>query len=285
MVAALNAEVQSELKRGSGPWIDTEHDGVPIVTVSRNQPTVHVILNHSDPHANAALSAAWSAVPLPANASPSSGDDDLAVWQPSTDRMWEFFAMKRHNGQWTAEWGGAMQDVSKNLGVYGPNAWPGAEPYWGVSAASFPLVGGAITVDQVRAGDINHALALGIPAPRAGVFAAPGQRTDGRSASPDALPEGALLRLDPKLNLNAFHLPPLALMMAETAQRYGIFIRDTSGIVSFYAEDPVSTTSVSSDPFYGPGGFYGGKEPSALLANFPWSHLQVMKLDLHTSRG
>lgn len=284
MVGALDAEVQSEVHDGSGPWINTEHDGVPIVTVPASQPTVRVILNRGDPSEDSTLRAAWSAVPLPANATPSSGDDDLAVWQPSTDRMWEFFDMTRQNGQWTASWGGAMQNVSQNLGVYGPNAWSGAEPYWGVSAASFPLVGGAILVQQVRNGDINHALALGIPAPRAGVFALPAQRTDGRSTSPDALPEGARLRLDPTLNLNALHLPPLTLMIAEAAQRYGIFIRDTSGIISFYAEDADSTTSASgSDPFYGPDGFYGGKEPSALLADFPWSHLQVMKLDLRSS--
>ena len=53
---------------------------------------------------------------------------------------------------WEAEWGGAMEHVSSNPGVYGPGAWPGAQSYWGVTAGSLPLVGGAMTVSAARGG-------------------------------------------------------------------------------------------------------------------------------------
>ena len=185
MVAGLSAEVRREEKDGNGPWIDVTTDGVPVVQVSDSQPTVPVKLNHP---ADPALTAAWRSVPLPASARPSGGDHDLAVWQPGTDRMWEFFQLHRQGGTWEAEWGGAMQRVSYNPGVYGPGAWPGAQSYWGVTAGSLPLVGGAMTVSQLQAGDIDHALALAIPDTRARTYASPAERSDGVIDSPDAIP-------------------------------------------------------------------------------------------------
>jgi hypothetical protein len=273
MVAGLSAEVHREEVRGSGPWIDVTTDGVPVEQVPDNQPTVPVKLNHAP---DAALTAAWRSVPLPNTAQPSGGDHDLAVYQPGTNRMWEFFQLHHVGGTWEAEWGGAMKDVSSNPGVYGPDAWPGAEPYWGVTAGSLPLVGGAMTVSQLQAGDIDHALALAIPDTRAGVYASPAERSDGVIGSPDAIPEGARLRLDPDLNIASLHLPPLVRLMAEAAQRYGIVVRDTAGIVSFIAEDPVDRNFTVYRRLA------RGLYPNKLLAMFPWSRLQVVKMDLHS---
>ena len=61
-----------------------------------------------------------------------------------------------------------------------------------------------------------------MPRPRSGPTVGP------RTAS--SLPEGAHLRLNPNLNLAALHLPRLTLMIAEAAQRYGIFVRDGQGM-------------------------------------------------------
>lgn len=283
MVAGLSGEVQREQRARTGPWINTGQDGIPIITVPATQPTVAVSLVPSGV-TEAAMRAAWSAVPLPSDAEPSTGDQDLAIWQPSTAKMWEFFGMTKSAGRWQARWGGAMRSVSMNRGVYGPDAWPGAQRDWGVTATSLPLVGGAITVHQLMAGDINHALALAIPKPRARVFAAPAERTDGSSPDSDALPEGARLRLDPSLDVAALGLPKVTLAIAEAAQRYGIVVRDTSGIVAFAAEDPAPQSGTPSpNPYAGLHGLFGGQLPSALLAKFPWSHLQVLKLDLKTN--
>jgi hypothetical protein len=275
MAAGLVADVRRELQAKSGPWIDTYNDGVPIITVPASQPMVSVALRRGDGTTNPGISAAWRAVPLPPRAQPSMGEHDLAVWQPSTDRMWEFFELTGNAGLWQARWGGAMQHVSTDAGVYGPHAWPGGQTFWGVTASSLPLVGGAMTIQQLRAGDINHALALAIPHTRAGVFAAPAERTDGSSASPDAIPEGARLRLDPKLDVAALHLPPLTRAIAEAAQRYGILVRDTGGEVTFFGQDPSASSKAYAK-------LYGGLSPYQLLAAFPWSHLQVLKLNLRT---
>ena len=279
-VRAFVAQIETEERTNDGPWINTVRSGVPIYTVAADQPTVQVqLVNHI---AEPSLTAAWSAVPLPPTAQPAAGHDGyLVVWQPSTDKLWEFWhAIHNANGTWQAEWGGAMQDVSSSLGVYGHEAWPGAHSWWGMSASSLSLVGGLISFQDLELGHINHALEMSLPERAATVYASPAQRTDGRSTNPLALPEGAHLRLNPKLNLAALHLPHLTLMLAEAAQRYGIFVTDgtgTSGSSTFFAQEPPPGT----DPYTGTNGYFEGKHPNQLLASFPWSELQLLKMELH----
>jgi hypothetical protein len=278
VVGTFDEGIAGDEAAGYGPAnIVTTEWSVPIYTVPADQPTVKVMLAAASPASP--LQLAWDAVPLPSDAQPAGGTDKhLVVWQPSTDRLWEFWRMEHAPTGWQAEWGGAMQDVSSDPGVYGPGAWPGAKRSWGASASSLSIAGGLITLDDLERGQINHALAIGIPDVLAGVYAGPAQRTDGQSTDPLSLPEGAHLRLDPHLDLAALHLPRLTLMIAEAAQRYGIFVRDKTASVTFYAQDPIST---GTEPYAGPDGYFEGKTPAELLASFPWSHLQLLKMDLH----
>jgi hypothetical protein len=275
IVSGFAAMIAHERVMREAPFIDTTHYSVPIYTVLANEPTVRVkIVNGSK-----ALQAAWDEVPLPPDAQPAAGTDkQLVVWQPSRDRLWEFWHLEQAITGWQAGWGGAMDNVSSNPGAYGPGAWPGASPAWGASASSLSIVGGLITLEDLERGQINHALAMAIPRPRAGVFASPAQRTDGRSTEPLSLPEGAHLRLDPSLDLAALHLPRLTLMMAEAAQRYGIVVRDTAAVVVFYAQDPIPT---GTEPYTGVNGYFEGKSPTQILESFPWGHLQVLRMTLH----
>jgi hypothetical protein len=227
----------------------------------------------------AALQAAWTAVPLPSNAQPAAGTDEhLVVWQPSTNKMWEFWGLEKPKGTWQASWGGAMENVSSDKGVYGPEAWAGASASWGASASSLPIAGGLITFEDFERGVINHALAIAVPNVREGQFASPAQRTDGASTGPTTLPEGAHLRLEPGLNLAALHLPPFTLMLAKAAQRYGIIVRDRASNIAFYGQDPIP---LGIEPYAGSTGYFEGKSPVQLLASFPWSHLEVLKMELH----
>jgi hypothetical protein len=278
IVSDLVGEVSSEEAAGRGPWINTTSYGAPILTVPADQQTVGVQLDHAP---DQALSSAWSAVPLPSSAQPATGSDGyMVIWQPSTDRMWEFWQLVHTQDGWHASWGGAIRHVSTSPGVFGPSAWPGAKPWWGATASSLALAGGAMTIEELRTGRIEHALAIAIPDVRAGVFASPAMRTDGSSNDPLALPEGAHLRLDPDLDLASLEMPPLTREMAIAAQRYGIFVRDFAPNIAFFGQDPTAT---GSNPFAGPSGFYMGKSPAQLLASFPWSHLEVLRMDLHES--
>ncbi len=277
MVSALGRQIAKEAELKRGPYINTSSWSVPVYTVPANQPVVKVTLEKS--LRALTLQAAWTAVPLPSNAKPAAGSDEhLVVWQPSTDRLWEFWHLQLIGSVWQAGWGGAIQNVSSSSGAYGPTSWVGALTEWGASASSLSIAGGLITLEDLQSGHINHALAMAVPNPRAVVYASPAQRTDGWSLEPNSLPEGAHLRLDPNLDLAALRLPKLTLMMAEAAQRYGIVVRDTARDVTFYGQDPTPT---GTEPYTGAHGYYEGKTPQQLLASFPWNHLQLLKMELH----
>jgi hypothetical protein len=133
-----------------------------------------------------------------------------------------------------------------------------------------------MTIDELRRGRIDHALALALPFPRAGVYAWPAQRSDGTDPSPRAIPEGARLRIDPRLDLARLELPRQTRMMAEAAQRYGMIVRDRTGhAIAFYGEDPAPT---GNDPYPA---LYDQQFPNELLAQFPWDHVQLLEMHLH----
>lgn len=276
LTAALATTVAHEAEAGIGPWISTDRYSVPVYRVPADQPAVPVRL--AGHPADGSLRAAWRRVPLPPGARPAAGSDGhLVVWQPHSDRLWEFWRLRRTPAGWVAGWGGAMRHVSRSPGVYSRRSWPGAEPWWGASASSLSIAGGLITLEDLEAGQINHALAISLPEVRAGVYALPARRSDGTSSDPLTLPEGAHLQLDPDVDVAALGLPPLARMIAETAQRYGIFVRDIAGDVTFYAQDP---TLAGGDPYDGPNGFFADRTPVQLLAGFPWGRLQVLEMRL-----
>jgi hypothetical protein len=171
-----------------------------------------------------------------------------------------------------------MRNVSQNPGYYGPDAWPGAQTDWGATASSLPIIGGVIMLREFRAGIIAHALALNLPETRAGVFAWPAQRTDGVGGN-DTIPEGARLRLDPRLDLNSLSLPPVTRLITEAAQRYGLIVRDQTGHgIGLFAEDP--TQYGGNQLYYAPTGIFRGEYPSMLLKSFPWRYLQVLRMHL-----
>jgi hypothetical protein len=278
LVNVLGSEVRSELAADVGPYIATNQSSTPIYVVGPAQPTVRVALDDPNISWRRSLQTAFAAVPIPAGAAAAAGpDEQMTVWQPATNKLWEFFHMRLISGAWHAAWGGAMDDVSTNPGYYGPGSWPGGRSNWGATATSFPVAAGVITLRELQSGVINHALALNIPDPRGGVVAAPAERGDG-GGGPQALPEGAHLRLDPHLDLGALGLPRLTYMIARAAQRYGLIVRDRTAGISLFAEDP---TQYGGESLYtGQDGVFGGHTPEQILASFPWNHLEVLSMHL-----
>jgi hypothetical protein len=286
LVNGLVAEVANEEKLGWGPWISLTQS-TPIYRVGPGVPRVKVQLDDPTPSWRAPLQAAFAAVPIPAGARPADPPDaQLTIWQPSTDKLWEFWKAHKDADGWHAAWGGAIEHVSKSPGYYTTASWPGAQSFWGATATSLPIAAGTITIADLLQGHIDHALAVDLPYPRAGVYSWPAQRSDGTGVAANSIPEGAHLRLDPKLDLSTLTMPPLVRMMAVAAQRYGLIVRDqTHHAIGFYIEDPRPGNHASL--FYGsnglpsPTGFYDGQYPGPLLRSFPWASLQVLKMTLH----
>ncbi|MGI8622133.1 MAG: hypothetical protein ACR2NB_01295 [Solirubrobacteraceae bacterium] len=269
IVSQLAAEVSKErTTAGNGPWLNTAEYSVPVYGVSDCQPTQRVTLDGADD----TLQQAFADVPLPRDVRPAKGTDGtLVVYQPSRDRLWEFWVMRRQSGGWHAMWGGRMDHVSGNPGHF---QGPGPSRSWGASASGIAMLGGLARPAEVRSGAIDHALALSAPIVRASQFTPPAQRTDGKVAPPDGIPEGAHFRIDPSLDLSTLGLTPVGLAFARAAQRYGIIVRDYSANVAFYGEDP---RNVKVYPWTD---VIGQTPPPELLANFPWDHLQLLKMNL-----
>jgi len=277
LVARLGQLVESDRARRAGPWINTTQFSTPVYTVAPDQTKVRVKVD-SDLDAPPALQEAFDSVPIPSDARPAAGSDGhMAIWQPSTDRMWEFWQAQRRADGWHATWGGAMSNVSNNPGYFTAAVWPGAKPNWGATASSLPLLGGLIRVAEARAGRIDHALAIALPEIRALQYALPAQRTDGSAYGPDTIPEGARFRLDPNLDIDALDLPAPTKAIAEAAQRYGIVVRDYATNVAFVAEDPAGVAAAGQNPW---NDVFGGQRPDDLLARFPWNRLQLVRMQL-----
>jgi hypothetical protein len=285
--AAFVAQVRSEVRAGNGPWISERAYSTPLYTVGADQPLVQVKLD-AGPWAATLHSALGQGVPIPAGARPAPGTDGhLTIHQPATDTLWEFWRASRQSDGWHASWGGVMRRVSTSPGHYSNASWNGLPRSdgwnWGSTASSLPVIAGTVTIDELRRGRIDHALALAVPTPCARSFSWPAQRTDGTSNAPDCMPEGAHLRLDPSLDLAKLELPPITRMLAEAAQRYGMIVRDRTGegnATSFFAEDPAPT---GTDPYNGPGGFYGGLRPWKFLPQFPWESVRLLDMSVCTS--
>ncbi len=250
-----------------GPWMNTASYGVPVYLVAANQATQHVTLDTWGPD----LQAAFDAVPIPTGARAASGTDEhMVIWQPSTNKMWEFWLMRRESDGWHARWGGAMDNVSSNPGYF---AHTGQTNNWGATATGLPLLGGLITQADIQRGYINHALAISLVETAPANWSWPAQRTDGgyftHGITP--IPEGTRFRLDPTLNITGLHLPWLDRLIAQAAQTYGIVVRDKAGAVSLYGQDPnTMTTNFWPQVF-------DNNYPNTYLSWLPWDHLQALQ--------
>jgi hypothetical protein len=279
LAGALRDQAKRELAAYSGPYVATD-SGVPLYTVPRDQPTTSVTLDSWD--FGTSLSETFAAgVPIPSEAAPANNtDQSLVVWQPSTDRMWEFFMLRRESDGWHARWGGAIDGVSSNSGVFDADAFTGASSRWGATATSLPLAGGLMLRDEIQSFRIDHALALSVGSAKQGAWSWPAQRSDGENGQPDAIPEGARFRLDPNLDLSKLDMPPITRAMAEAAQRYGIIVNNQTGQgLCFWAEDPTRYgINYRTDLF-------DGMYPTQYLRSFPWDHVQLLKMELHSASG
>jgi hypothetical protein len=255
-----------------GSWLNTTKYSIPAYVVPADQPTVGVHLTSWGPDLQLAL----NAVPIPPGAKPAAGgDESLTVWQPSTDKLWDFWGLTQSTtGAWSTKWGGEMDNVSTNPGYF---THLGQSTNWGGTGTGLPLLGGLVTIADLNRGYIDHALAIAIPMGQKGVFAWPAQRSDGGYTGGVAIPEGTMFRLDPTVNIASLNLPYLDRLLAQAAQTYGIVVRDQSGCVSFYAQDPTTTGSNPWAPLF------GKTDVGTYIGKFPWSHLQALQAPLTTT--
>jgi hypothetical protein len=282
-VGELASFVELQMSKGMYPSIAADSYSTPFYIAPAGAPVVPVKLDTGSwgIYLQGALN---QGVPIPANAVPAMGTDGhLTVYQPSTDTLWELWRAVKQTDGWHASWGGAMRNVSSNPGYYLSGAWPGVPATegwaWGATATSLPAIAGTATLAELRAGQVDHALAIAIPTPCRDYFSWPAQRRDGGSTSANCMPEGAHLRLDPNLDLNTLTMPRVTRILAVAAQRYGMVVRDSTnlaGSVSLYAEQSPPGTSAYTSV----GGLFEGNASWSMLRTFPWRSMQLLPMTI-----
>lgn len=222
------------------------------------------------------LATQLAAVPIPSNAMASAGTDgEMTIYQPSTNTLWELWrAEKKADGSWQACWGGRMQNVSANIGQF--------QSYFGTTATSLPFLAGQITAEELKRGEIRHAIGIALrnAAPRS-LFSWPAQRSDGNGLG--IIPQGTRIRLDPTINVDSLNLHPMAKIIAKAAQKYGFIVWDTAGAISIRAQNVISYTAAGQvDPYHSSAthtGLFGTTPDYDVLKNFPWNRLQFLPMD------
>ncbi|MRW90455.1 hypothetical protein GJ699_10705 [Duganella sp. FT80W] len=222
---------------------------------------------------DSSLAQQWASVPVPSAATPSDGSDgEMTIYQPSSNTLWEFWQARKVSGQWQACWGGRMTNVAASSGI-----WP---PGYGTTATGLPFIGGQITAEELKRGEIRHVIGIAlVDLEKAGIYSWPANRSDGYNPGNAAnrIPEGSRFRLDPNLNVEAIAMHPVARIIARAAQKYGFVVWDKAGAISLRVQNPKSYTALGqADPYTA---LFNGTPNYALLNGFPWDKLQFLPKD------
>jgi hypothetical protein len=225
-------------------WINIQDYSVPVYWVdskSTAMATVTASLGGSGFRMGAAsdsVAGGTGPAPIPPGAMPAVGTDrHLAIVDRAAAMEWGFWDADHGTGGWTAGEASTM-DLSGS-GVRPPEH---NNPWWaghGPRACGFGLIAGLITVDEIRAGAIEHALVIAYPHVRSRYYTPPASSAQGTTT--DALPTrgilcGGRIQLDPTLDVTTLGLSPAGVTIARALQKYGAYVGDYSGAVSLYAD-------------------------------------------------
>ena len=208
--------------------------------------------------------------PIPAGATPAAGTDrHLCVVDAAAETSWDLYNANGGGSSWTASLAASMDLTSD--GVRPPT---NDSPWWagqGARACGFPLIAGLITVDEVKAGKIEHALILAYPHIRSRYYTPPASSAQGTTS--DAIQTrgvecGGRIQLDPTLDLSTLGLSSTGLVIARALQTYGAFVGDYSGAISLYADE-----SATAQAYWSTGVLGNGE-----VNKIPLTRLRVLKL-------
>jgi hypothetical protein len=178
-------------------------------------------------------------VPIPKAAVPDPEEDaHFAVVDWKARRAWDTWGFRvKPDGTFESNTG--MTYALDGDGVFRTDEFPVVNGesihFHGPSRASgVPAIAGLILYDEVLAGEIRHKLACAIRFPAFQEFVFPAAWTDG--PVPGGIPEGAVIQLDPALDLSSFDLLPGEKVVARAAQRYGMVVVDYADGGTLYGE-------------------------------------------------
>lgn len=219
-------------------------------------------------------------IPIPVGAKPDpENDSHIALVDWENGWIWDMWAARvRPDGEWECNSG--MKYRADGSGVFDPEEFvvqngESIHPHGPSRAAGVPALAGTIMYDEIRAGHIEHKLGFATQgsAYQQYVFP-PACWTDG--GWPGGLPEGAVVQLDPTLDLDAFGLSPAARTIARALQEYGAVNVDVAGGHCLYAQ------GLYADPL---GRSWEGILECDELTGITLDHYRVLQIDNLVPQG
>ncbi|MGA9858254.1 MAG: hypothetical protein WBQ18_10365 [Solirubrobacteraceae bacterium] len=261
-LAANSAAMVTEAVSGyaqSANLVNNADWGIPVVTANTQSSTYNVGCQYYWCNLN------FGQLHVPADAQANTGSDGhLVVLQPNGSEL-DMWIGQHTNNTWTAgeRWITSATGPAANCTT--------AHGCGGANAANFALAAGLIRPEEIAQGHIDHALAITTPDTRQGYVACPATSGDGHHTSPNALPIGAHVQLDPSINVTALPIPAWQKTIATALQTYGAYVVDTGGSLGIYAESNLGRT-------YNAWAKAGIPDTSPSLSDLPWNNLRVLTM-------
>jgi hypothetical protein len=209
-------------------WVNSTAWTTTVYHASSGTPTVVVSIANTGKHIRIPYRGGWVGSP--------DADAHIGIIDDATGCEYEF---QQFDPSTLSSHSVAVFHVYTGSGAHAADA--------GVTGGEMSVLGGLITPHDVASGTIDHALRLATPV-NSPSYRVPATRSDGRLAG--GIPEGALIRLDPSLDLSQYNLTSFQLMLARALQTYGAYDDDNAGGLAVYAES-TSDGSAYSLPITG----------------------------------
>jgi hypothetical protein len=182
----------------------------------------------SDPLVRISSSGHTVRVHLPRRARPMTGDDAaMTIIDRSTDQVVGLFGAHVSGGKWSVS--GLSRYRYRSNGIAG--GLPGGHKA-NFGHRGIPASVAAVTKAEIRRGKIRHRLevywhetASRTPGGASAYF----PMTGSESGKTGVVPEGAVIRIKPSIDLRRLHLSRAALVIARALQRYGAVVGDNAG--------------------------------------------------------
>jgi hypothetical protein len=207
MVQAIGATDPVHPDFGSGTY-EGRRIGIPFQVVTRGQKTSRVTFRY-------ASESDKGPYPIPARPRIEGGSDrHMLLVQRGTCRLFELFAAEKRGRAWRAG-SGAIFDLRSNK--LRPEGWTSAD------AAGLPILPGLARYDEVRRGEIRHALRFTVQRTRR-AFVHPARHYASDLTDPDLPAMGQRFRLKASVDLS--DMPRQARVIATALKRYGMLVAD-----------------------------------------------------------
>jgi hypothetical protein len=277
--AEIVANIKADKENTFGVWpLMTDTFSAPIYVVGRDAPlqrwhdrwSFEECFNTGDGPPPEFVDTLAAVPTLPDMLTSLGTDNEVAIYQPSTDTYWDFWrARQDDSGQWSACWGGKITHYSRNPGIH---QFP-----LGATASGLPLGAFLIRIEELRRGHIDHAVNFATVRTRANCASWPANRTDGVFDGTDIPCQGQRFRLDPTFDVRTLG-NPAARTIARAMQEFGLILTDKSDALITQAEDPrpLMARNGGVNPYVE---LFGGVEWHSILNEIPVERLQALPLN------